>query len=91
MAGSATELIGWMFADDLLEIGMGAKRLRRIFEAAFVDTHVAGLAAVDARHRFVEGVAVEIFDRGLLDLGNLGIAEQDVEQDVTLAMEDAAP
>src|SRR5262245_29381769 len=53
MAGSAAELIGRMFADDLLEVGMGAERLRRIFEAAFVDAHVAGLAAVDARYRFV--------------------------------------
>src|SRR5579885_1621326 len=68
VTGSAAELVGRMVADDRFVVRMGAKRLRRILEAVLVDSHMARLAAVHACDRLVEGVAIEVVDRGLLDL-----------------------
>ena len=72
----ASELVGRMLQDDLIEIWMRAERLGRVLEALLVGAHVAALASIDSRDRFVEGVAVEVVDRGLLNLRNLRIAEQ---------------
>src|SRR5271169_6263641 len=66
-----------MLQYDLIEVAMRAERLGRILEALLVGAHVAALASIDPRDRLVEGVAVEVVDRGLLNLRNLRIAEED--------------
>src|SRR5260370_20652795 len=72
---SASEFVGRMLQHDLIEVAMRAKRFGRILEALLVGAHVAALASIHPRDRFVEGVAVEIVDRSLLNLRNLRLTE----------------
>src|SRR5258708_804347 len=73
----ASEFVGRMLQYDLIEVTMRAKWLGKILEALFVGAHVAALTSIDARDCLVEGIAVEVIDRSLLNLRNLRVAEQD--------------
>ncbi len=73
----ASEFVGRMLQYDLIEVAVRAKRLGRILEALLVGAHMTALASIDPRDRLVEGVAVEVVDRGLLNPRNLRITEQD--------------
>src|SRR5271167_3512073 len=75
VAGRPSKLVGRMLEDDLDVIGMGAERFGSAFEAALILGHVTALTAIHPRHRLVEGIAIEVVDRGLVNLWNLGIAE----------------
>src|ERR1051326_6881985 len=50
---------------------MRAEGLRRVLEARAVDRRMASLAAIHARDRLVEVVAVEFVEYDLLDIRNL--------------------
>src|SRR5207249_2829803 len=73
VARRAPELLGRMLAEVELAPGVGLPRVRLVIEAGLVDAGVARHAAVDARDRLVEVVAVELLEHELLDLGDLGL------------------
>src|SRR5207253_2806597 len=71
VARRAPELLGRMLAEVELAPGVRLPRVRLVLEAGLVDAGVARHAAVDARDRLVEVVAVELLEHELLDLGDL--------------------
>src|SRR5438105_3079498 len=74
---SASRFFRRMLEHDCVEIGVGAKWLGRVLEALLVSTHVTALASIDACDSFIESVAIEVVDGGLLDLRDLRIACDD--------------
>src|SRR5439155_10154423 len=71
VARRAAELLGRMFRQKDVAVGMCLPRVRLVLEARFVDAGVARRAAVDAGDRLVEVVAVELLEHHLLDLRDL--------------------
>src|SRR5439155_5995195 len=71
VARRAPELLRRMLAEVELAPGVRLPRVRLVLEAGLVDAGVAGHAAVDARDRLAEVVAVELLEHELLDLGDL--------------------
>src|SRR5207248_4527348 len=67
----APELLGRMLAEVELAPGVRLPRVPLVLEAGLVDAGVARHAAVDARDRLVEVVAIELLEHELLDLGDL--------------------
>src|SRR5437764_888899 len=64
----ASELLGRMLAEVELAPGVRLPRVPLVLEARLVDAGVARHAAVDARDRLVEVVAIELLEHELLDL-----------------------
>src|SRR5207302_8577535 len=71
VARRAPELLGRRLAEVELAPGVRLPRVRLVLEAGLVDAGVARHAAVDARDRLVEVVAIELLEHELLDLGDL--------------------
>jgi hypothetical protein len=78
MARSTSEFIGRMLENYLVEVAVGTKWLGGVLEAFFISPNVTALASIDASDGFVKGVAIEIIDRGLINLGDFRVAEEDV-------------
>ena len=72
MAASATDPIRRMgiVGEQHFTPRVGLEWIRFLLEASSIDRQMAGLAAIDSRHRLVEAIAVELIEGNLLDLGD---------------------
>src|SRR5206468_4665174 len=67
----AAELLGRVLAEEELAVRMRLPGIRLVLEADLVDASMARGAAVDARDRLVEVVAIELLQHHLLDFRDL--------------------
>src|SRR5687767_8802153 len=72
MAASATKPIRRMriVGEQHFTPRVGLEWISFLLEASSIDRHMASLAAIDARHRLIEAIAVELIEGNLLDFGD---------------------